>query len=86
MNLKDLEKRNADFYKGFVFARPNTEYGVLGWEINGNLYIDNWLINEISSVFGLKDFDIRDIISRWVGDRLKLDVENAFGFPLIYIH
>lgn len=74
MNLKGLEKRKPMYYKGIVFAHPNEEYGILGYENDGDLYIYYKLIDEISSGFGLNGSDSKSIITRWVSDRYKLNV------------
>ena len=77
LNLKGLEKRNPWIYKGIVFAYPNQEFGILGYENNGTLYIYYKLIYEISSTFGLNESDSKSIISRWVSDRFQLEVKNT---------
>jgi hypothetical protein len=78
-NLKGLERKNAKYYDGFVFTFPDKEYGILGYENNGTLYVYYELIGEISNGFGLEDFDSESIIGRWVGDRLQLEVINTQG-------
>jgi len=75
--LKGLEKRKPMHYKGIVFSYPDEEYGILGYENDGTLYIYGGLIDEISNGFGLEDFDSESIIGRWVGDRLQLEVKNT---------
>ena len=75
--LKSLEKRKAEYYDGFVFAYPDEEFGILGYENNGNLYVYNGLIEEISNGFGLEYSDSKSLISRWVSDRLQLEVINT---------
>ena len=76
--LKGSEKRKPMYYEGIVFAYPDNEHGILGWENNGTLYIFYELIEEISNFFGLEYYDSRDLIGRWVSDRLQLEVRN-FG-------
>ena len=75
--LKNLEKRNAKYYKGIVYGFPDKEYGVLGYENTGTLYIYHELIEEISNGFGLKKSDSKSIIGRWASDRLQLEVINT---------
>jgi hypothetical protein len=75
--LKGLEKRKPKYYDGFVLRYHNEEYGILGYENDGTLYIYGGLIDEISNGFGLEDFDSESIIGRWVGDRLQLEVKNT---------
>jgi hypothetical protein len=77
--LKGLERKNAKFYKGIVYGFPDEEYGILGYENDGTLYVYYELIREISNGFGLEDFDSESIIGRWVGDRLQLEVINTQG-------
>ena len=79
LTLKGLEKRKPKYFEGIVFAHPNEEYGILGWQNNDTLHIYNKLINEISSVFGLDKYDVESIISRWVRDRFQLEVRNTIG-------
>ena len=82
-NLKGFEKRKANHYEGFVFAFPNEEYGILGYENNGALYVYYGLIEEISNGFGLNQSDSKSVITRWVSDRLQLEVINTY---VLYVH
>jgi hypothetical protein len=75
--LKNLEKRKPKYFEGVVFAYPNEEFGILGWETDGTLYIYEELIDEISNGFGLNRNDSKSIITRWVIDRLQLEVKNT---------
>ena len=77
LNIKGLEKRKAKYHDGIVYAFPEEEYGILGYKNNGTLYIYYELINEISSVFGLKKSDSQSVIGRWASDRLQLEVINT---------
>ena len=72
----DLEKYGPIYYEGIVFKRPNddSEYGVMGWEKPGALYIHYKLIEEISSMFSMEDIDSKELIGKWVEDRYKLKV------------
>ena len=79
LNLKNLEKREPKYYEGIVYGLLDEEYGVLGYRNDGTLYVYYDLIEEISEVFGLKDADSKSIISRWVSDRLQLEVKNTKG-------
>ena len=78
LDLKHFEKRKPEYYEGVIFAYPNKDYGILGWENDGILYIYLGLIVEISSTFGLDESDSESIIGRWVSDRYKLEVRNTF--------
>jgi hypothetical protein len=77
LNLRNLEKRKAKFYKGIVYGFPDEEDAILGYRNDGILYVYYELIEEISNGFGLKDSDSKSIIGRWVSDRLQLDVMNT---------
>ena len=79
LDLKRLEKRKPKYFEGIVFAHPNEEYGILGWQNNDTLHIYNKLINEISEAFGLDKSDSQLIIVRWVRDRFQLEVRNTIG-------
>ena len=85
MNLRNLEKRKAKHYDGFVFAYPDEKFGILGYENNGTLYVYYGLINEISNVFGLEESDSKSVIIRWVSNRSQLEVINTFyTFWVVY--
>ena len=79
LDLKRFEKRKPKYYEGIIFAYPDKEYGVLGYENNGFLYIYHEIINEISSTFGMDLSDSKSIIGRWVGNRYQLEVINTEG-------
>ena len=77
LNLRNLEKRKAKYYDGIIFAYPDKKHGILGYENDGTLYIQYELTEEISNGFGLKKFDSKYVISRWVSDRFQLEVKNT---------
>ena len=77
LDLKRFEKRKPKYYEGIIFAYPDKEYGVLGYENNGFLYIYHEIIDEISSGFGLNESDFELVIGRWVSDRYQLEVINT---------
>lgn len=77
LTLKGLEKRKPKYFKGIVFAYPDEEYGILGWENDGTLYIYYTLINEISETFGLDKSDSQLIVGGWFSDRYQLEVRNT---------
>ena len=79
ITLKRLEKRKPKYFEGIVFAHPNEEYGILGWQNNDTLHIYHELIDEISEIFGLDISDSKSIIGRWVSDRYKLEVIKTLG-------
>ena len=77
LNLKRLEIRKPEYYEGVIFAYPNQEYGILGWDNDGDLYIYDEIIDGICSGFGLNRSDSKLVIGRWVSDRYKLEVINT---------
>ena len=83
LNLKGVEKKKPKYFEGFVFTFPDEEYGVLGWEKPGILYIYTKLIDDISNSFGLNKSDSKSVIGRWVEDRLKLEVVHTFNCPFV---
>ena len=82
INLKGLEKKNAMFHVGFVFKYPDEQYGILGWENHGELYIKRLFVHEISSIFGLQHDDSKELIGRWASDRLQLEINNIIILPV----
>ena len=80
LDNKGLEKRKPMHYEGIIFAYPNEEYGILGWENDGTLNIYFDLINEISSKFNMNKSDSKSIIGKWVSDRYQLKVRDTFKF------
>ena len=77
--LKRLEKREAKYFEGIVFAYPDEEFGILGWRNDGTLFIYPALIDEISETFGMGKSDSESIIGRWVSDRYQLEVRDTLG-------
>jgi hypothetical protein len=87
LNLRNLEKIKTNHHNNrTVYAFPDQKYGILGYENNGTLYIHYKLIDEISNGFGLKESDSKSVITRWVIDRLQLEVKNTFRFQLPLPH
>ena len=77
LNIKELEKKKPKYFEGIVFAYPDEEYGILGYENNGSLYIYYELIDEISFSFGMDRNDSKSVIGRWASDRYQLEVINT---------
>ena len=64
-------------YCDIVFSFPGEEYGVLGWEKSGVLYIFYELRDEISNFFGLKNNNsLLKVIGKWFENRHNLKVTN----------
>lgn len=82
-NYGALEQKKGK-YVDIVFHFPGEEFGVLGWEKSGNLYIYYTLRNEVSKYFGLEKVDSLEVIGKWVEDRYNLKViDTNFGFSKI---
>ena len=76
MKLNGLEKRKGR-YTDFIFTLPDEEYGILGWDKTGDLYVGLILIDDIQDMFGIERYDFFRIIERYVVDRYNLDVKNT---------
>ena len=76
MKLNGLEKRKGR-YTDFIFVLPDEEYGILGWDKSGDLYVGLILIDDIQDMFGIERYDFFRIIERYVVDRYNLDVKNT---------
>ena len=73
MKYGALEQKKGR-YSDIVFTFPGEEYGVLGWEKSGVLYVYYEIRDEISNYFGLKKVDSLEVIGKWVEDRYNLKV------------
>jgi hypothetical protein len=74
--LSAIEKRKGHF-KDVVFAFPDEEYAVMGWENDSkSLYIHNRISGSIQPLFGLDKIAALDIIAMYVEDRYNLRVDN----------
>ena len=71
-----LEKVKGKYYD-IVFKYPGEEYGILGWEKSGMLWIYYKLIDNISSIIPIEKSEIQKIIGRYVEDRFNLEVRNT---------
>jgi hypothetical protein len=76
-NLEKVKAKHVDV--DIVFKKPNSDsdYGIMGWEKSGMLYIYYKLIKEISSVFSIKEIDSKEVIGRWVEDKYQIDVNHT---------
>jgi hypothetical protein len=74
--FEKLEKVKGKYYD-IVFKYPGEEYGILGWEKSGMLWIYYKLINDIFSFIPIKKSEIQKIIGRYVEDRYNLEVRNT---------
>jgi hypothetical protein len=73
VKFKDLEQSKGE-YNDIVFKFPGEEYGVLGWEKTGFLFIYGKIIDNIQSFIPLKYPETNNIIGRYVEDRYNLKV------------
>jgi hypothetical protein len=74
--LGGIEKRKGHF-KDVVFAFPDEEYAVMGWENDSkSLYIHNRISDSIQPLFGLDKIAALDIIAMYIEDRYDLRVNN----------
>ena len=77
-----LEQKKGE-YSDIVFCFYGEEYGELGWEKSGDLYVYYELMDEISNYFGLKSDDSLRVIGKWVEDRYNLKVINTIEILLV---
>ena len=85
--LNGIEKIRGK-HVDIVFGFPNEEYGILGWEKPGNLYVGHEIVNEIKTLFGMKRSDTLDVFGRYVEDRYNLEVINTnkiAGWSLTFV-
>ena len=74
--FENLEQSKWKYYD-IVFKYPGEDYGTLGWEKSGSLWIYYKLINNISSFIPIEKPEIQKIIGRYVEDRYNLKVTNT---------
>ena len=77
VKFKDLEQSKGKYYD-IVFKYPGEEYGILGWEKSGMLWIYYKLIDNISSFIPIEKSEIQKIVGRYVKDRYNLEVRNTY--------
>ncbi len=66
-------------YSDIVFTFPGEEYGVLGWDKSGDLYVCYELRYEISNLFGLENVNSLRVIGKWVEGKYNLRVTNTYS-------
>ena len=82
--FKYLDKRFVNLekvkgkYSDIVFKYPGEEYGILGCEKSGMLWVYYKLINDIFSFIPIEKSEIQKIIGRYVKDRYNLEVRNTY--------
>ena len=80
-----VKKKGEVVYIIFIF--PNEEYGTLGWNKSGNLFINEELVIEISYFFETNNVDTLKVIGKWVEDRYNLKVMNTrmTEYPIFWV-
>jgi hypothetical protein len=78
MKYGALEQKKGR-YSDIVFTFHGEEYGVLGWEKSGDLYVCYELRYEISNLFGLENVNSLRVIGKWVEDKYNLKVTNTYS-------
>ena len=78
MKYGALEQKKGR-YSDIVFTFPGEEYGLLGWEKSGDLYVCYELRYEISNLFGLENVNSLRVIGKWVEDKYNLKVTNTYS-------
>ena len=76
MKLNGIEKRKGR-YTDFIFVLPDEEYGILGWDKTGDLYVYYEIKEDIQNLFGLESSDALDVIGRYIEDRFNLKVKDT---------
>jgi len=66
-------------YSDIVFTFPGEEYGVLGWDKSGDLYVCYELRYEISNLFGIENVNSLRVIGKWVEGKYNLKVTNTYS-------
>jgi hypothetical protein len=74
----DTKFEGVDKKKGnitdVVFVFPDEQYGIVGFEYSGNLYVDYRLVDEIKSLFEMNADNALKVVGRYVEDRYNLEV------------
>jgi len=59
-----------------VFAFPDKEYGVIGWDSPSQLITSFGLVNEMELMFSMDKSDVLDAIGRYVENKYNLEVSS----------
>jgi len=76
LNLKSLIRKESEYYDGFVFAYPDSGWGIIGYQEDGTLLVLRRFYSEVYSFFGLEISDLKSVIIKWAGDRFQLDIKE----------
>jgi len=64
-------------YSDIVLALPGEEYGLIGWEKPGKLYVYWEIVDEIKLMFSMLKSESLDVIGRYVESRYNLKVNRT---------
>jgi hypothetical protein len=64
-------------YSDIVLALPGEEYGLMGWENPGTLYVHWEFVDEIKLMFSMLESESLDVIGRYVESRYNLKVNRT---------
>lgn len=70
-------ERKKGKYSDIVLSLPGEEYGLIGWERPGTLYVYSEIVDEINLMFSMQDSDALDVIGRYVESRYNLKVNHT---------
>jgi hypothetical protein len=72
-------------YSDIALSLPGEEYGLMGWEKPGKLYVNWEFIDEIKLMFSMREFESLDVIGKYVESRYNLKVNHTHGVHLHFI-
>jgi hypothetical protein len=82
--LNGFEWRKGQ-YSDIVLALHGEEYGLMGWEKPGTLYV-YWEIDEfIKRMFSVQESESLDVIGRYVESRYNLKVNHILSVSSLYL-
>ena len=73
-----LKEGKSSFY--FTDKPSSNDAIILYWEGSGLCTINYEIINIISSLFSLTEFESQELIGKWVENKLGLDVNETSAF------
>jgi len=75
-NKLDGVKKKKGKYCDIVFAFPDEEFGLIGWNSPDQLFTFVDLINDVKLMFSIERSYILDVIGRYVESRYNLKVNK----------
>ena len=76
--FENLE-RSKGIDSDIVFKYHGKEYGVIGWEKMGNLWVYDKFVNNISSIIPIEKTKIESIIGKYVENKYNLEVRETLS-------